>query len=105
MMIDIDADEDNNDDTDDGGIFSECCTVRLMMMVFFQRVLYSEMSINQCQTGVDDLPDIPPELFDTGRSKLGHKGWMFVSFMQVGCSSFHCNICWMVSIPLWHVSF
>ena len=64
----------------------------LTMMVFFQRVQYSEMSINQCQTGVDDLPDIPPELFDTGRSKLGHKGWMFVSFMHVGCSSFHCNM-------------
>ena len=83
----------------------------LVMMVFFQRVQYSEMSINQCQTGVDDLPDIPPELFDTDRSKLGHKGWMFFSvswmfiiFMQVGCSSFHCSVCWMISIPSCHVS-
>ena len=68
----------------------------LTMMIFFQRVQYSEMSINQCQTGVDDYPDIPPELFDTDRSKLGHKGWMFVFsicwmfviFIQVGCFPF-----------------
>ncbi|XP_070197839.1 TBC1 domain family member 19-like isoform X2 [Littorina saxatilis] len=37
------------------------------------RVQYSEMSINQCQTGVDDLPDIPSELFDADRAKLGNK--------------------------------
>ncbi|KAL8612925.1 hypothetical protein ACOMHN_035002 [Nucella lapillus] len=37
------------------------------------RVQYSEMSISQCQTGVDDMPDIPSDVFDTERSKLGAK--------------------------------
>ncbi|XP_064608435.1 TBC1 domain family member 19-like [Liolophura sinensis] len=37
------------------------------------RLQYSEMSINQCQTGVDDAQDIPPELFDLDRTKLGKK--------------------------------
>lgn len=37
------------------------------------RVQYAEMSISQCQTGVDDAADIPPELFDIERTKLGQK--------------------------------
>ncbi|XP_013072479.2 TBC1 domain family member 19-like isoform X1 [Biomphalaria glabrata] len=37
------------------------------------RVQYSEMAITHCQTGTDDLPDIPPELFENERSKLGKK--------------------------------
>ncbi|XP_013412798.1 TBC1 domain family member 19-like isoform X2 [Lingula anatina] len=37
------------------------------------RLRFNEMSINQCQTGVDDNPDIPPELFDNDRSKLAKK--------------------------------
>ena len=32
------------------------------------------MAINQCQTGVDDNSDIPPEMFDTERVRLGKKG-------------------------------
>ncbi|XP_052795180.1 TBC1 domain family member 19-like isoform X2 [Mya arenaria] len=36
------------------------------------RLLYSDMAINQCQTGVDDV-DIPPEMFDADRMKLGRK--------------------------------
>ena len=32
------------------------------------------MSINQCQTGIDDSGDIPPEMFDNERVKLGKKG-------------------------------
>lgn len=39
-----------------------------------QRLLYSEMAINQCQTGIDDSVDIPPEMFDNDRVKLGKKG-------------------------------
>ncbi|WAQ99539.1 TBC19-like protein [Mya arenaria] len=31
-----------------------------------------DMAINQCQTGVDDV-DIPPEMFDADRMKLGRK--------------------------------
>lgn len=37
------------------------------------RLLYSDMAINQCQTGVDDSSDIPSEMFDTDRVKLGKK--------------------------------
>jgi hypothetical protein len=37
-------------------------------------VQYAEMAISQCQTGLDDAADIPPELFDNERSKLGQKG-------------------------------
>ncbi|KAH9507879.1 hypothetical protein Btru_053112 [Bulinus truncatus] len=37
------------------------------------RVQYSEMAITHCQTGTDDLPDIPPELFENERTKLGKK--------------------------------
>ncbi|KAL3878492.1 hypothetical protein ACJMK2_030837 [Sinanodonta woodiana] len=37
------------------------------------RLLFSEMSINQCQTGIDDHSDIPTELFDSDRMKLGRK--------------------------------
>ncbi|KAK3593571.1 hypothetical protein CHS0354_018659 [Potamilus streckersoni] len=37
------------------------------------RLLFSEMSINQCQTGIDDHSDIPTELFDNDRMKLGRK--------------------------------
>ena len=32
------------------------------------------MSINQCQTGIDDNSDIPPEMFDVERVRLGKKG-------------------------------
>ncbi|XP_071087662.1 TBC1 domain family member 19-like isoform X1 [Haliotis cracherodii] len=35
------------------------------------RLQYSDMSINQCQTGVDDYTDIPAELFELDRVKLG----------------------------------
>lgn len=37
------------------------------------RFSFSEMSINQCQTGIDDNSEIPPEMFDTDRVKLGRK--------------------------------
>ncbi|XP_041368917.1 TBC1 domain family member 19-like [Gigantopelta aegis] len=37
------------------------------------RIQYSDMSINQCQTGVDDFADIPSELFESERVKLGKK--------------------------------
>ncbi|CAG5120893.1 unnamed protein product, partial [Candidula unifasciata] len=37
------------------------------------RLQYSDMAITQCQTGIDDFPDIPAELFDTDRTKLGRK--------------------------------
>lgn len=37
------------------------------------RILYSDMAINQCQTGVDDSSEIPPEMFDSDRVKLGKK--------------------------------
>ncbi|XP_005107918.2 TBC1 domain family member 19 isoform X2 [Aplysia californica] len=37
------------------------------------RLQYSDMAITQCQTGVDDLSDIPAELFDNERTKLGRK--------------------------------
>jgi hypothetical protein len=35
------------------------------------------MAINQCQTGVDDSGDIPPEMFDSDRVKLGKKGTIY----------------------------
>ena len=41
---------------------------------YFQRFSFSEMSINQCQTGVDDNSEIPPEMFDTERVRIGRKG-------------------------------
>lgn len=41
---------------------------------FFQRLQYSDMSINQCQSGIDDAQDIPLELFEQERVKLGKKG-------------------------------
>lgn len=41
---------------------------------FFQRLQYSDMSINQCQSGIDDAQDIPSELFEQERVKLGKKG-------------------------------
>ncbi|XP_064637266.1 TBC1 domain family member 19-like [Lineus longissimus] len=37
------------------------------------RLRYNEMSINQCQTGVDDSQDIPLELFEQERTKLAKK--------------------------------
>lgn len=37
------------------------------------RLQYSELAITQCQTGIDDLQDVPPELFDTDRTRLGKK--------------------------------
>ncbi|KAH3840801.1 TBC1 domain family member 19-like [Dreissena polymorpha] len=37
------------------------------------RLLYSDMAINQCQTGVDDSSDIPADMFDSDRVKLGKK--------------------------------
>lgn len=37
------------------------------------RLQYSEMAINQCQSGIDDSADIPSELFDVDRNKLGKK--------------------------------
>lgn len=57
-------------------------------VIFFpQRVQYSEMAITHCQTGTDDLPDIPPELFENERSKLGKKG-----------SKKLCNTCIFINI-------
>lgn len=41
---------------------------------FLQRLQYSDMSINQCQSGIDDAQDIPSELFEQERVKLGKKG-------------------------------
>ncbi|CAL1539772.1 unnamed protein product [Lymnaea stagnalis] len=37
------------------------------------RIQYSDMAITHCQTGTDDLSDIPPELFENDRTKLGKK--------------------------------
>ncbi|XP_059170535.1 TBC1 domain family member 19-like [Physella acuta] len=37
------------------------------------RLQYSEMAITYCQTGTDDMSDIPPELFENERTKLGKK--------------------------------
>jgi len=34
------------------------------------QIQFAEMSINQPQTGVDDSPDIPAELFDSERSRI-----------------------------------
>jgi hypothetical protein len=39
-----------------------------------QRLQYSEMAINQSQSGIDDGPDIPSDLFETDRTKLARKG-------------------------------
>ena len=36
------------------------------------QIQFAEMSINQPQTGVDDSPDIPAELFDVDRSRTAH---------------------------------
>lgn len=46
----------------------------------FQRLQYSEMAINQCQSGIDDSTDIPVELFDVDRNKLGKKGETVIIF-------------------------
>ena len=43
-------------------------------LFFRQRLQYSEMAINQCQSGVDDLPEIPSEFFEQERTKLAKKG-------------------------------
>jgi hypothetical protein len=46
------------------------------------------MSINQCQSGIDDAQDIPSELFEQERVKLGRKGidqsneWVFRIMMS-----------------------
>ena len=45
-----------------------------MLWLIFQRFAFSEMSINQCQTGIDDNSEIPPEMFDTERVRIGRKG-------------------------------
>ena len=39
-------------------------------MVINLQVQFAEMSINQPQTGVDDSPEIPTELFDNERSRI-----------------------------------
>ncbi|XP_076117088.1 TBC1 domain family member 19-like isoform X1 [Mytilus galloprovincialis] len=57
------------------------------------RLQYSEMAINQCQSGIDDSTDIPSELFDLDRSKLGKKvvnanhGPVAQEFSKKGCPS------------------
>ena len=42
--------------------------------VLNQRRQYAELSITQCQIGIDDLADIPPELYKAEHLKLGLKG-------------------------------
>ncbi len=37
------------------------------------RLQFSEMAINQCQSGVDDRPEVPSELFQQDRAKLAKK--------------------------------
>lgn len=41
------------------------------------------MAINQCQSGIDDATDIPTELFDLERNKLGKKGRSLVLTIKV----------------------
>lgn len=50
------------------------CLIMVSAVGFFQRLQYSDMSINQCQSGIDDAQDIPSELFEQERVKLGKKG-------------------------------
>ena len=45
-----------------------------MRVVPVQRVLFSDMAINQCQNGVDDEVEVPQEVFAQERFKLGKKG-------------------------------
>ncbi|KAK3100088.1 hypothetical protein FSP39_014568 [Pinctada imbricata] len=55
------------------------------------RLQYSDMAINQCQSGIDDFVDIPQELFDMERVKLGRKviaanhGPIAQEFSKKGC--------------------
>lgn len=55
------------------------------------RLQYSEMAINQSQSGIDDSTDIPVELFDVDRNKLGKKvinanhGPVAQEFSKKGC--------------------
>lgn len=55
------------------------------------RLQYSDMSINQCQSGIDDAQDIPSELFEQERVKLGKKvintnhGPLAQEFSKKGC--------------------
>ncbi|ELT89515.1 hypothetical protein CAPTEDRAFT_108817, partial [Capitella teleta] len=37
------------------------------------RLQYSEMAINQCQSGIDDGPELPSEVFEADRAKLARK--------------------------------
>ncbi|XP_074650337.1 TBC1 domain family member 19-like [Tubulanus polymorphus] len=64
------------------------------------RLQYSEMSINQCQAGVDDCSFIPQELFESERSKLAKKviahnhGPVAQEFAKKGCNTSHRAEIW-----------
>ena len=55
----------------------ELSSLRLNSILSPQRLQFSDMSINQCQSGVDDSSDIPAELFDQERMRLAKKGAAF----------------------------
>lgn len=47
-----------------------------------QRLQYSEMAVNQCQIGVDDVSDISADLFDVEQTRLSNKGEL-VQFTEI----------------------
>ncbi|XP_060080026.1 TBC1 domain family member 19-like [Ylistrum balloti] len=55
------------------------------------RLQYSDMAINQGQSGIDDFGDIPPELFESDKMKVGKKvinachGPLAQEFSKKGC--------------------
>ncbi|CAG2255257.1 TBC1 domain family member 19 [Mytilus edulis] len=51
------------------------------------RLQYSEMAINQCQSGIDDSTDIPSELFDLDRIVNANHGPVAQEFSKKGCPS------------------
>ena len=60
-----------------------CCDeANLFMVLSLQRLQYSEMSINQSQTGVDDTQEIPHDLFEHDRNRLAKKG-EFISTLSI----------------------
>ena len=45
------------------------------------------MAINQCQSGVDDEPEIPHELFAIERNKLAKKGIILRLDFNLTCNT------------------
>lgn len=64
------------------------------------QIQFSEMSINQSQTGVDDAVEIPPELFESERSKLAcsiiqvQQIALAQEFAKKGCPISHRSAIW-----------